>query len=178
MTVDPEHGTIDSPLHPDQVRIVSGASEALSILTKAGYSLSIVSNQPAAAKGKTTEDNLRRTHEKVLELVQAKGGVIKSSHLCFHRQEDGCSCRKPRTGLLEDAFRSNPGFTKEASWIVGDGLVDMEAGQKFGVRTVFLAPRKPDAIRLLDEHDLHPTLWFEKLGEFVDHLKKSGGKTE
>ncbi len=54
LLVDPEHGTIDSPLHPAQVQMLPGVVQALAQLTGAGYGLSIVSNQPAWAKGKTS----------------------------------------------------------------------------------------------------------------------------
>src|SRR4051812_19021666 len=113
--VDPEHGTIDSPLHPDQVEILPGVPGALLRLNQAGYGLSLASNQPASAKGKTTRKNLEDVHEKVVRLVQGDGGRILSSHICFHRAEDGCGCRKPKTGLLKDAFEANPGFDRAAS---------------------------------------------------------------
>jgi len=69
LVVDPEHGTADSPLHPSQVRLLPGVPEALARLTRAGFVLRIVSNQPAAAKGKTTRANLEAVHEKVVSLL-------------------------------------------------------------------------------------------------------------
>lgn len=175
MVVDPEHGTIDSPLHPDHVRLCADIPETVARLCAAGFQLSIVSNQPGAAKGKTTQANLLRTHTRIVELAQAKGGTISSSHLCFHRQEDQCQCRKPKTGLLEEAFKDHPHSNKTDAWMVGDGLVDLEAGQRFGVKTAFLHPRKPDAMRLLGERDLAPTFWGHSLKEFADYVLKAGG---
>src|SRR5713101_5169445 len=85
LVVDAEHGTIDSPLHPDQVEVPGGAAEALAQLTQAGYGVAIVTNQPAWAKKKTTRRNLEAVHEAVLAGVTRLGGRVLSSHICFHR---------------------------------------------------------------------------------------------
>ncbi len=170
MIVDPEQGTIDSPLHPDQVEIISSVPEALSQLTRAGYGLAIASNQPAAAKGKTTRENLEKVHARVLELAQRQGGRILSSHICYHRSEDRCACRKPRTGLLEEAFQRHASYTRETSWMVGDGVPDMQAGQSFGLKTAMLAKHKADTAEILRENNVTPSLWAEDLMDFCHQL--------
>jgi len=149
-TVDPEQGTIDSPLHPDQVQVEEGAAEALAALQALGYGLCIATNQPAAAKGKTTVQNLQAVHARVVALVEARGARILSSHLCLHRAEDRCDCRKPRPGLLEQAFAAHPGAQREGSWMVGDGVTDVEAGQALGLKTAFIGQRRCDACRILE----------------------------
>jgi D-glycero-D-manno-heptose 1,7-bisphosphate phosphatase len=174
MVLDPEHGTIDSPLHPEQVELLDGVAEALALLTQAGFGLAVVSNQPAWAKGKTTRANLDATHARVLAGASRAGGRILSSHLCLHRVEDGCPCRKPKTGLLEEAFTRNPGHDPSASWMVGDGITDVQAGAALGLRTAFLAPRKCDACKILAERELTPTYWGADLWSFTHHLLQTG----
>jgi D-glycero-D-manno-heptose 1,7-bisphosphate phosphatase len=170
IVVDPEHGTIDSPLHPAQVQLLPGVALALAHLTAAGYGLAIVSNQPAWAKGKTSWENLQAVHEVVVTEATRTGGRILSSHLCLHRREDGCACRKPKTGLLREAFIANPGYDLEASWIVGDSITDVEAGASFNLLTAFLSPRKCDSCKLLEERSLQPSYWGSDLPGFVSHL--------
>jgi D-glycero-D-manno-heptose 1,7-bisphosphate phosphatase len=170
LVVDPEQGTVDSPLHPSQVRLLSGAAEALAKLTRAGYGLAVVTNQPAWAKGKTTRDNLEAVHRTVLAEATREGGRILSSHLCLHRAEDGCDCRKPRPGMLKEAFARNPDYDPRNSWMVGDGLTDVQAGAALGLRTAFLGPRKCDACKIMDQGDLHPTLWVADLAAFATFL--------
>jgi len=170
VVVDPEHGTIDSPLHPDQVDVFPWVPASLLRLQRAGFVLAIVSNQPGASKGKTTRENLERVHERVLAEAQQSGARIASSHLCFHRAEDGCRCRKPGTALLEDAFARNPGVDRAASWMVGDGVTDIEAGARFSLRTAFLGPRKCDACRVFEDRKLSPTLWVADLADLSTAL--------
>lgn len=161
---------MDSPLSENQVHLLPEVPSAVAKLTESGYCIAIITNQPAWAKGKTTKDNLERVHAKVLQEVQALGGRIASSHICYHRHEDDCGCRKPRTGLLEEAFRQNGFSTHENVWMVGDGVTDIQAGQAMGLRTAFVARRKSDVIRLLEEQGVQPTLWVDNLSDFVHTL--------
>ena len=168
MVIDPEHGTIDSPLHPDQVKIYPWVPKALGKLTALGYGLAIVSNQPSAAKGKTTQKNLDDVHAKVLREI---GGKILSSHICFHRAEDSCACRKPKTGLLEDALKANSG-DRAHSWMAGDGVTDVQAGAKLGLKTAYFGPQKCDGRKVFEELNLTPTFWGKNLLEFAKFLEK------
>lgn len=170
VVVDPEHGTIDSPLHISQVKLYPWVPKALALLNSKNFSLAIVTNQPAFAKGKTTRQNLVAVHEKVIQLSQAEGAKILSSHICFHRAEDQCPCRKPKTGLLEEAFLSHPRFSKRDIWMIGDGVHDVRAGQTFGSQTAFIGSKKWDAQKVFDEGGIQPTLWVENLLEFAEIL--------
>ena len=107
-------------------------------LTRAGFGLAIASNQPAAAKGKTTRAELQAVHAAIVLEATGAGGVILSSHICYHRAEDACTCRKPATGLLAEAFARNPGYDLAASWMVGDRAPDVIAGAAFGVQTALV----------------------------------------
>jgi histidinol-phosphate phosphatase family protein len=167
MVVDAEHGTIDSPLHPRQVELIAGVPEALARLTAAGFTLAVVTNQPAAAKNKTTRANLEAVHEVVLAEACRLGGRIASSHVCFHRAEDGCSCRKPKPGLLLEALRLHQ---NDDGWMVGDGITDVQAGAVLGLQTGFLGPRKCDACNLYRERGLSPTWWGPDLQAFADYV--------
>jgi histidinol-phosphate phosphatase family protein len=170
LVVDAEQGTVDSPLHPSQVKLLPGVAESLAILTKAGYGLAIVTNQPAWAKQKTTRGNLETVHEKIVTEATCLGGRILSSHLCLHRSEDKCGCRKPKPGMLREAFARNPGCDAARSWMVGDGVTDVQAGTALGLRTAFLGPRKCDACKIMDELGLHPTVWVSDLPAFTTYL--------
>ena len=170
VVVDPEQGTVDSPLHPSQVTLLPGVAEALARLTAAGYGLAVVTNQPAWAKKKTTLANLEAVHAIVLAEATRLGGRILSSHLCLHRSEDGCACRKPKPGLLSEAFAHNPSYDPGGSWMVGDGVTDVQAGAALGLQTAFLGPRKCDACKIMEQRNAHPTCWVADLAAFTTHL--------
>jgi D-glycero-D-manno-heptose 1,7-bisphosphate phosphatase len=172
LVVDAEHGTIDSPLHPSQVQMLPGVPESLARLTTAGYGLAVVTNQPAWAKKKTTRENLEAVHQTVLAEATRLGARILSSHMCLHRSEDDCDCRKPRPGMLRDAFDRSPEFDIGQSWMVGDGVTDVQAGAALGLRTAFLGPHKCDACKIMEERGLQPTAWLADLVAFTTYLLK------
>ena len=139
----------DSPMRATEVAVFEWVPGVLRELTDAGFGLVIASNQPAAAKGKTTRADLDAAHAEVLRLATAAGGVILSSHICYHRAEDLCACRKPAIGLLEEAFARHTQYARASSWMVGDRAPDVLAGAAFGLQTALLAPDdSPDAAEL------------------------------
>jgi D-glycero-D-manno-heptose 1,7-bisphosphate phosphatase len=161
----PHTPTYDSPMNTSQVELCEGAAEVLRDLTQAGYGLAIATNQPAAAKGKTTRAELEDVHRLVVDGVSALGGKILSSHICWHRAEDGCLCRKPKPGLLEEAIRINAQFARSGHvWMVGDRPVDVMAGAALGLSTAFLSNDSVD--EMFSSHSVRPTFHGADLRDF------------
>jgi D-glycero-D-manno-heptose 1,7-bisphosphate phosphatase len=141
---DPESGLPESPLSPDDVRLRPGVAAPLQELAAAGYLLVGASNQPAAAKGKVTLDQLEAVQARVLELLAAEGAHFDDFKLCLHHPEgtvEGlggpCDCRKPAPGMLLEAAAEHS-IDLAGSWMIGDTDTDVEAGRNAGVRTVLL----------------------------------------
>jgi len=160
----------DSPLRTSEVRVFDWVPDALRDLTKAGFGIVIASNQPAAAKGKTTRADLQAVHAAVVLEATAKGGVILSSHICFHRAEDGCTCRKPATGLLAEAFAQHTAYDRASSWMVGDRAPDIIAGAAFGLQTALLGDVSADERAAIAAREISPTFEGRDLRAFVAHL--------
>jgi D-glycero-D-manno-heptose 1,7-bisphosphate phosphatase len=142
--VDPETGMLESPLNIEDVRLLPGAAAATRDLAGAGYALVCVSNQPAAAKGKVTVQQLLSVHERVIELLAREGVRVAASRLCPHHPEGvvgglsrPCDCRKPAPGMLLDAAAAL-GLDLGASWMLGDTDADMRAGRAAGCQTVLI----------------------------------------
>jgi len=171
MVVDPEHGIVDSPLHPDQVKVFAWVPDCVRRLTESGYQLHIATNQPAAAKGKTTRQNLFDAHDRVLQLVMADGGIIVSSEICEDLSGSGSLRRKPEPGMLNQILSFYPPEIKATSWMVGDGVTDVQAGALAGIKTAYLGPRKCDACKIFDQTlNLTPDFWGNSLKAFTDSL--------
>ena len=102
--------------------------------------------------------------------AQSEGGIILSSHICFHRAEDGCACRKPRTGLLAEAFSRHPHYRPGDSWMVGDRASDVQAGAAFGMKTAYLDDRAGADFEALRAAEVRPSFCGTDLRDFVDFL--------
>jgi len=155
---------------PEQLQVLPAVPAALQRLCTAGFGLVVASNQPAAAKGKTTRAELDEVHRLIVAAAESAGGVILSSHVCFHRAEDGCLCRKPRTGLLEEAFARHAGYAPAASWMVGDRATDVLAGAALGLRTALLGVADSADDALLVQHQVQPFYRGIDLRDFVEYL--------
>ena len=116
------------------------------MLRDAGFLLLVVSNQPGAAKGKATREQLREVHDRVAWLLTVGGVAIDGWRYCLHHPQatvpelrgDPCGCRKPSPGMLlelADAYAVD----LPASWMVGDSDADIGAGIAAGCRTALVA---------------------------------------
>ncbi len=141
---DSADGRFESPLDPGDVVLVDGAAAAVAALQAAGWRTVIVSNQPAAAKGKATRAQLRAVHERIVTLLAERGVRIDDWRYCLHHPQatvadlgGACPCRKPQPGMLLDAAAER-GIDLRGSWMVGDSDADVGAGAAAGCRTILV----------------------------------------
>jgi histidinol-phosphate phosphatase family protein len=90
---------------PEEFRFLPGAVEAVARLTKAGYRIIVVSNQAGINRGAMTEDDLAAVHRKMMAEIETAGGKIAAIYHCPHDWDEGCDCRKPKPGMLNQAQR-------------------------------------------------------------------------
>lgn len=184
MVYDAEHGTIDSPAHPDQFQIVPGAAAAVRTLNDSGLPVVVVSNQPGIAKGKMTAALLDAITRKMNAELAAAGARLDGIYYCRHHPDAAlpeyrvrCECRKPKPGLLRRAA-DELGITLADSWMIGDGLVDLQAGKAAGCVTVWLGTFKCDFCRLAHEKDAVPDWVAANLGEAAQMIAERVNRTK
>lgn len=123
---------------PAKLRFTPHALPALQSLQAAGYALVVVSNQSGVALGRFTAHALHELEQALRERLLREGGVrLDGFYCCPHAPEAGCGCRKPAPGLLHRAAAALQ-LDLGRSWMVGDILDDIEAGQRAGCRGVLL----------------------------------------
>ena len=93
-----------------------------------GWRVVVVTNQRGVALGRMTLDDVDRVNARMAHLPIA--GVF----VCPH-ERDSCDCRKPGTGLFEQARAALPEIEFERSVVIGDAESDMLAGRAIGART-------------------------------------------
>lgn len=140
---DPATGAPESPYAPEDVRILPFVEEALGELAHAGFTLVVVSNQPAEAKGRVGDGTLAGVHAAVVEALGDAAGAISLWSYCEHHPDAidparrSCECRKPKPGLLLDAARRLE-ISLAGSWTVGDADRDIVAGAAAGTATILV----------------------------------------
>jgi D-glycero-D-manno-heptose 1,7-bisphosphate phosphatase len=125
-------GVTRPPAHLGELEILPGVAEALRRLAGAGFALVVVTNQPDVARGSQT----RQRVEEINARLRAELPLLDVL-TCYHDDDAGCECRKPRPGMLLAAAR-RWGLDLPNGFMVGDRWSDVAAGQTAGCRTVLV----------------------------------------
>ena len=128
----------------EDLRLLPGVPEALAGLKDAGFKLIVVTNQAGVARGYYTEEDVKHLHDHMNGLLKPYGAELDAFYYCPHHPEYGigkykrsCSCRKPGTGMFEMAARDFS-IDRAASFMIGDKLLDVEAGKRFGLTSILV----------------------------------------
>lgn len=120
---------------PKNVQLTMGAGRALRRIKNAGYQLIVISNQSGIAKGLFEEKDLLPINRQIQTLLTPHGVKVDAFYYCPHGPDDGCECRKPMPGMILQAGRDHA-VDLQISWMIGDILNDVEAGNRAGCRTI------------------------------------------
>ena len=147
------------------------AIEAIARLSQAGFTVAVATNQSGIARGYYDEAVLAAMHARLNTLVEAAGGHIAHIAYCPHGPDDTCSCRKPLPGLMIEIQKQLGLSTLAGSWMVGDSLRDLQAGEACGCRVVLVKTGKGE--KTIEKGiGLSNALIHTDLAEFADRLLK------
>jgi len=153
---------------PDEWLPIDGSIEAIARLKKAGFTIAVATNQSGIARGLYDEVMLDAIHQKMLSLVEVAGGSIDAIFYCPHHPDDGCGCRKPRTGMfLKIAEQFNCSLTNVP--YVGDKYSDIQAARAVGCQPVLVRTGYAKHTLALSEN-FDDVLIVDDLASFVDSV--------
>ena len=141
-------GTLVENIHynadPRRITLCKGVGAGLRLLARLDYRFFVISNQDGVARGKLSEADLDGVWSKLADLLAREQVTLEACYYCPHHPEGdvacyalACLCRKPMPGLLIKAAREHD-IDLAASWMVGDILHDIEAGNRAGCRTLLV----------------------------------------
>lgn len=127
----------------DEFEFIPGSPEAVRLLNQAGFLVVVVSNQSGVGRGYYTEDDVELLHRHIDAQLAASGARVDAWFYCPHHPQGkgsyalACRCRKPLPGMLVEAA-ARYAIDLSASVMIGDKLVDMEAGMAAGCRPILV----------------------------------------
>lgn len=140
----------------DQLEWIDGVPEAIRLLNDAGFLVIVVTNQSGVARGFYDEAAVGALHDHMRDYLEARGARIDAFYYCPHHPEGKvaayamrCDCRKPGTGLFEQAARDWR-VDRARSFMIGDKDIDVEAATAFGIRSARFdaaSDKLPDLVR-------------------------------
>jgi len=127
---------------PERLEWIAGAPEAVRLLNEAGYTVIVVTNQSGVARGYFDETAVHTFNAHLQAGLAAHGAHVDAFYYCPHHPDGtvkdfaiDCLCRKPGTGMLEQAAADWP-IDRAKSFMIGDRDGDVGAALAFGIRGI------------------------------------------
>lgn len=136
------------------------AIDALVLLKRKGYSMYIVTNQPAVARGVMEKKQLDAIHSNLCRELKKRGIVLSGIYSCLHGWNDGCACRKPQPGLFFQVAREHA-INLTESICIGDDGRDIMAGKRAACKTIYIGTTPKDSFSPDERPDFVYTSLFE-----------------
>lgn len=140
-TINEQMGYIN---HISRFYLLDGAAKAIRCLNEVDMPVVVVTNQSGLARGYFPEELLEQVHREMARLLLEEGAKIDGLYVCPHHPEakrakfrENCNCRKPKTGLLEQAAQEM-NIDLERSFMVGDRFSDIRCGASVGAKTILV----------------------------------------
>ncbi len=123
--------------HASRFRMFLFVAAAIHRLNEAGLPVIVVTNQSGVGRGYFPESLVHTVNELMTQQLAEKGAAIDAIYYCPHISAKNCSCRKPRTGMLDCAALEHA-LDLRRSFVVGDRYSDMELARNAGARSVLV----------------------------------------
>lgn len=141
---------------PEEWKPIPGSLEAIALLNQSGFRVALATNQSGIGRGLFDMTTLNAIHDKMTRALAQVGGRIDALFYCPHSAEANCSCRKPKSGMIEEIGRR---FAIDLNTVysVGDSLRDLQASSALGAQSILVRTGKGE--RTLAEGNLPEGTW-------------------
>lgn len=140
-TVNEEMGYLN---HIERFTLLPRVAQAIRLLNQHEFKTVVITNQSGVARGYFPESLIHLVHKKMEKLLSMEGAHLDGIYYCPHHPDVGnppyrqrCRCRKPETGLVEDAVRELD-LDCSQSYMIGDRGVDIEFGHLIGAKGILV----------------------------------------
>lgn len=130
--------------HLSRFIVLPGVSEAISLLNRNGFLAIVISNQSGVAQGYCPIELVHEVHDFLKTFLTDRGASLDGIFFCPHHPRGvvpeftrDCDCRKPGTGLVDQAQRAFE-IDIARSYFVGDRCLDMEVAHRSGAKGILV----------------------------------------
>ncbi len=140
-TINEEMGYIN---HIERFHLLPQSAQAIRLLNQYGWKVVVITNQSGVARGYFPESLIHQVHQKMKDHLREEGAYLDAIYYCPHHPDVGfppyrqkCQCRKPATGLIEQAVKDLD-LDLARSYVVGDRGMEIEFGHRVGAKTILV----------------------------------------
>ena len=128
-----------------------------------GFLAIVITNQQGIGKGLMTEEDLHLIHAKMQEEIKLKTGYsFDDIYFCGSLNTQKCTRRKPNPGMILEAIEKW-NINRDKSWIIGDSMSDILAGEKAEIGTIYLGQHLANPF-------INPNFQFRNFNELQEHF--------
>ena len=125
--------------HISRFRMFFFVTAAIRRFNERGLPVVLVTNQSGVGRGYFPESVVHSVHELITQKLAAEGGHVDAFYYCPDTSAENCTCRKPKTGML-DCAASGLGLDLERSFVVGDRYGDIQLARNVKARSILVRP--------------------------------------
>ena len=118
-------GTLNEPVgfinHISMFRLFPWSVEAVRVVNRAGFLAVVVTNQSGVARGIYSDELVQSVHSRMTEMLEGADARLDGIYYCPHGTSGDCECRKPKSGMLEQA-QQDLDIDMNRSWVIGDSF--------------------------------------------------------
>jgi len=134
---------------PEEWQPIPGSLEAIAKLNHFGFKVAVATNQSGLARGLFSIDELNAIHHKLHTELDKIGGQLECLVFCPHGPDEGCSCRKPKPGLLLQ-IKERLGVELTNVPVIGDSMRDITSAKAVGAFPILVETGK--GVRTLEHN--------------------------